>query len=185
MPCRAPWGSCMAEQERQRLFFALWPTEAQRQQLATYQTLLKDCGGRLVAIDNLHITLAFLGSVDAGTRHCLEQAADNFALPKFTLQLDQLGFWRRPQVVWLGADTTPEPLHALAVSLKKAMIGCELEPDERPFQAHMTLMRKAHRPPFVSTVDPFIWDVHDFALVISEMRPEGVHYEVLRRWGLK
>lgn len=174
----------MAEQEHQRLFFALWPDEGIRRQLLEYPPLLEGCGGRLVALENLHITLAFLGSIDGDTRHCLEQAADAIRLPSFTLHLDRLGFWRRSQVVWLGAESTPVPLNALAAVLKKAMIGCELEPDERAFQAHMTLMRKAHRPPLESSVEPLVWRVRDFALVRSETHSEGVHYEVLQRWGL-
>ena len=184
MPCRARFGNCMAEQERQRLFFALWPDEGVRRQLAGYFALLEGCGGRLVAVENLHITLAFLGSVDGGTRQCLEQAADKIVTPPFTLQLDQLGFWRRPQVVWLGAEDTPAPLHALAAAMKRAMVSCDLEPDERPFQAHMTLMRKARRPPIRTSVDTLSWHIEDFALVLSDTRSGGVHYEVLRRWPL-
>mgnify|MGYP000476091473 CR=1 FL=1 len=175
----------MAEAERQRLFFALWPDEAVRRQLAAYPPLLKGCGGRLVVLENLHITLAFLGSINADTRRCMERAADAISLPAFTLQLDQLGFWRRPQVVWLGSETMPPPLLDLATALKKAMISCHLEPDERPFQAHMTLMRKAHRPPGESSVPPLVWSINEFALVVSETRPEGVRYEVLSRWGMK
>ncbi len=175
----------MAEPERQRLFFALWPDEALRQQLDTYRPMLNGCGGRLVVPENLHITLAFLGSIDSDTRQCLEEAVGAIALPAFTLQLNELGFWRRPQVVWLGTDTMPTSLLDLATALKRAMISCHLEPDERPFQAHMTLMRKAHRPPEASSVSPLAWPIDDFALVRSDTRAEGVRYEVLRRWRLK
>ncbi len=184
MPCKAHCASCMPEQERQRLFFALWPDESVRGQLGLYRPLLRGCGGRLVVVDNLHITLAFLGSVDVATRQCLEQAADAIPLPSFTLQMDQLAFWRRPRVVWLGAGKTPEPLLALATALKKAMIGCDLEPDTRPFQAHMTLMRKAERAPANTTVAPLAWHIKDFALMISETHSEGVRYGVLRKWPL-
>ena len=185
MPCRGRCGRSMAEQERQRLFFALWPDEALRSKLADYQPLLKGCGGRLVVLENLHITLAFLGSVDSTTRACLEDAADVIATPTFTLQMDELGFWRRPQVVWLSARETPPPLLALVAALKQAMIGCGLEPESRPFQAHLTLMRKAWRAPLELNPPAMDWPVADFALVASDIRSEGVRYEVLRRWPLK
>jgi 2'-5' RNA ligase len=174
----------MAEAPRQRLFFALWPDEAVRRQLAGYKPLLRGCGGRPVAPGNLHITLAFLGSVDAATRRCMEQAADTISLPPFTLLLNELGFWRRPQVVWLGTDVPPEPLLSLAAALKQAMLACALEPDARPFQAHLTLMRKARRAPEGEPPAGITWPVSDFALVVSETRPEGVRYEVVRRWDL-
>jgi len=175
----------MADEQRQRLFFALWPDETVRLQLAGYKSLLKGCGGRPVIPENLHITLAFLGSVEADTRRCLEQAADAISLPAFTLKLDQLGYWRRPQVVWLGAEHTPESLLALAAALKQAMLGCDLEPESRPFQAHLTLMRKARRGPAQDPAEALNWPVGEFALVVSETRPEGVRYEVLRKWMLK
>lgn len=175
----------MAEAEHQRLFFALWPDEAVRRQLADYRDLLKGCRGRLVVPENLHITLAFLGSVDADTRSCLEQAADIISVPAFTLKLDELGFWRRSQVVWLGTGETPEPLLGLASALKQAMLGCGLEPESRPFQTHLTLMRKARRAPAEEPCEATLWPVADFALMLSDTRPEGVRYEVLQRWPLK
>jgi 2'-5' RNA ligase len=179
-------GLCgLAEAPRQRLFFALWPDEEVRGQLASYRSLLKGCGGRPVVAENLHITLAFLGSVDAATRGCLEQVAEAISLPSFTLQLNELGFWRRPQVVWLGAEHIPEPLFALAAGLKQAMLDCAMEPESRPFQAHLTLMRRARRGPRQGEVPPLSWPVGEFALVVSDTRPEGVRYEVLRKWKLK
>ena len=184
MPCKALCGNWMADQERQRLFFALWPDEPQRSQLASYYPMLRGCAGRKVPPENQHITLAFLGSTDAATRHCLEQEADGILLPPFTLQLDQLGFWRRPQVVWLGASVTPEPLLALSAALKKAMLACGLEPESRPFQAHLTLLRKARRAPPERNAAVLSWPVGEFVLVASETRPEGASYQVLRRWPL-
>ena len=56
----------------ERLFFALWPDDELRQTLKHHcKPLLRHSGGRPVALDNLHITLAFLGSVDSGQRQCV------------------------------------------------------------------------------------------------------------------
>lgn len=174
----------MAEQETQRLFFALWPDKTQRRQLEEYFPLLRGCGGRRVHTENLHITLAFLGSVDRETRRCMEQVADAISLPPFSVTLDQLGFWRRPRVVWLGSEETPAGLAALVGELRKAMIDCGLEPDSRAFRTHLTLMRKARRHPRVPGVSALEWPVKSFALVASETNQEGVVYKVLRSWEL-
>ena len=168
-----------------RLFLALWPDEALRSQLADLFPLLRGCGGRKVPLENLHITLAFLGSVDADTQACLERAIDLIDTPSFPLEMDQLGFWRRPQVVWLGAEEIPPALAALVGGLKQAMISCGLEPESRPFQAHLTLMRKAWRPPLEANSPKINWPVKDFALVASETLQQGARYEVLRKWRLK
>lgn len=174
----------MTEEPTQRLFFALWPAGAQREQLLRYFPLLRGCGGRRVRTENLHITLAFLGSVDNSTKSCLIQAADNIVVPAFTLSMAQLGFWRRPRVVWLGAKETPPEVMTLVGELKKAMLRCGLEPDTRPFQTHLTLLRKAHRTPHVQQTPVLEWSVNRFALVASETRPEGARYEILKSWEL-
>lgn len=184
MPLKAYCSVSMTEQETQRLFFALWPGERQRRQLEEYFPLLRGCGGRRVYNENLHITVAFLGSVDKETRICIEKAVDTISLPPFSIRLDQLGFWRRPRVVWLGCEETPTGLAALVAELKKAMISCGLEPDSRAFRTHLTLMRKARRPPRVPEIPALEWPVERFALVASETNQEGVVYKVLRSWEL-
>jgi len=47
-----------------RLFFALWPDEATREQLAHItRKAVRGSGGRPIPVENLHSTLVFLGSV--------------------------------------------------------------------------------------------------------------------------
>ena len=47
-----------------RLFFALWPDEGVRAELARWtRALHAACGGRTTRADKLHLTLAFLGEV--------------------------------------------------------------------------------------------------------------------------
>ena len=67
----------MGEGENQRLFFALWPDEGTRERLATLA--LDDITVRWVSRDNLHVTLAFLGSVDKHARSCVEHVASQIA----------------------------------------------------------------------------------------------------------
>lgn len=174
-----------AEPRPQRLFFALWPSTAQRESLRRLAAqACRGGGGRPVPADNLHLTLAFLGSVEASTRAYLEAAAAAIHLPPFTLELDQAGYWRRPRVIWLGASQTPEPLQALVRQLRAALLGCGLEPEARPFAAHLTVMRKAVRGPARTEIAPFAWPVDSFALVASQTLPQGASYQVVARWPL-
>jgi len=174
----------MADRETQRLFFALWPSGRERDQLQGYFPLLRGCGGRRVPQQNLHLTLAFLGSVDTDTRDCLCEAADSIELPRFTLELNQIGYWRRPRVVWLGSGEPPPELLNLVGELKKAMLACGLKAESRRFQAHVTLMRKAHRGLRQREVQSLEWPVNRFVLVASETRPEGASYQILKSWDL-
>ncbi|MGM0593280.1 MAG: RNA 2',3'-cyclic phosphodiesterase [Pseudomonadota bacterium] len=174
----------MADRQRQRLFFALWPGDKEREQLQAYRPLLRGCGGRPVRRENLHLTLAFLGSVDSQTRDSLTGHVDQFKLAPFTLTLDRLGFWPRPRVLWLGSEQVEPGLAALVNALYEAMGQGGLESERRPFRPHITLVRKAHRAPPQTVAEPLKWLVDRFVLVASETRPEGVHYQILREWGL-
>lgn len=170
--------------ERQRLFFALWPDEALREALAPLQRLKGECGGRAVPTPNVHITLNFLGNVDADTRDCLEQATSDIVVPRFELTLDRFGYWPRPRVVWLGSSETPQPLTDLVAELNNVVEGCGLQPERRPYHAHLTLLRKARQAP---TEQPPVlpWQVNEFVLVESVSVAGGVEYRVLRRWPLE
>jgi 2'-5' RNA ligase len=169
----------------ERLFFALWPCDEVRQQLRRHaKELLRHSGGRPVTPENLHITLAFLGSVDAVQRQCVEQVAASIVLSPFTLVLDQVGYWSRPRVLWLGAHDTPATPIELANQLSRGCRDCGLSLDRRPFKAHLTLKRKVNQAPPALELKPVSWPVERFALVRSDTRPEGVRYTVVREWGL-
>ncbi|MGH8521796.1 MAG: RNA 2',3'-cyclic phosphodiesterase, partial [Gammaproteobacteria bacterium] len=137
-----------------------------------------------VPAENLHITLLFLGSVTAQTRTCAEAIAEGIAGHPFELRLDQIGFWPRSGILWLGARELPESLAALVRDLHLGIAGCGIDLDARPFEPHVTLMRKAlvvrREWPLVAVA----WRVDDFALVESKTNPDGSRYQVLRSWRL-
>ena len=175
--------SSPAPTETQRLFFALWPDAALRSAISRFARHVGR-GGRPVSPENFHITLAFLGSVTASTRVCVEHAADAVRVPPFAMSLDRVGHWPRPRVVWLGATETPGPLRALVVQLNRGLEQCGLRPDSRPFQPHLTILRKVSRGPARTEVDPLQWRVELFTLVESTTFPSGAVYRVLRQWPL-
>ena len=132
----------------QRLFFALWPEASLQQQLATAAAaLLARTTGRRVRPENLHCTLVFLGGVDAGQRLCVEAAADALALPAFDLTFDRFGYFRRPQVAWLGCTRTPPALLDLVGQLGRGCAACGFPPEQRPYEVHLTVARKLRRDP--------------------------------------
>ena len=177
--------SC-AEAPAQRLFFALWPEPSLQSRLYKLGGQFHaGSGGKRVRADNLHITLAFLGSVDAQTRSCLEAKAGAILCPAFNLALDRAGFWPRPRVLWLGAEESPQPLQELVRGINRCIAECGLEPEKRPFHAHLTLLRKAKRGTQWDSPEPIQWPVDEFVLVESSTLPEGAEYRVIARWPLE
>ncbi|MEJ2141007.1 MAG: RNA 2',3'-cyclic phosphodiesterase [Gammaproteobacteria bacterium] len=176
------------QQDRQptkRLFFALWPGQHARDAMfKTAKALTKQTAGRLVSFENLHLTLAFVGSVTEQQQQCMEQAASQVTVQRFTLELSQLGFWPKPRVAWIGATEMPDALLQLASSLNANLSACGYEPDKRPFQAHITLLRKAQRHPKDTQTGEIHWPVDCFVLVESITHAEGVEYRVIKEWPL-
>jgi 2'-5' RNA ligase len=168
-----------------RLFIALWPDQTVRDAFADLQKRLPPGIGRPVSIDNLHLTLVFLGSTAAERQHCIEQALQGIDSPSFSIQLDQLGYWRKPQVLWAGSTPASPPLLALVQALQAVCVRCGCEVDTRPYQTHLTLYRKVRKAPRdLPVMTPVIWPVNGFSLVESVTAATGAEYRVLRTWHL-
>lgn len=170
----------------QRLFFALWPEPLLCEQLLLRaRPWLRKLDGRVVAQENLHITLAFLGNVDETQQACVEACADAIQIPAFTLSLDRLACWPRPRVAWAGASDAPQGFARLALELQEGARACGLQVDKRRPVAHVTLKRKLAGFGPAEALEPLRWPVERFSLVSSLTRPEGPLYTPLRSWELR
>ena len=100
---------------------------------------------RRVAPDLMHVTLAFVGSVEAPILVDAAAAAHEAASATraFELGLGTLGQFPergRAHVVWLGfAD--PGPLVDLAERARRSLTAHGVSFDEKPFRPHLTLAR--------------------------------------------
>ena len=165
-----------------RLFFALWPDSALREQFVAVQTSKRVGDGRRIEPANLHLTLAFLGNISADHVALVRRAAAQLAFEPFSLILDRLGWWRRAGILWLGPLAWPPFLDALVADLWDELEACGLQQEPRRFKPHVTLVRRCRkaRP---GPIAPIIWSVTEFVLVESVSVPAGVSYRVLDRWG--
>jgi RNA 2',3'-cyclic 3'-phosphodiesterase len=167
-----------------RLFFALWPDEAARAALERWSTAIhRVAGGRATRGESIHMTLAFLGDCEPERLDELKAAAARVRVTPFDLVLDEAGFWKHNRIAWAGATQTPAPLETLASDLRAALAAARFAFDPKPFVSHVTLVRKA-QPGFVMpALAPIRWQVTDFVLVRSVMRPAGSDYPIEARWG--
>jgi 2'-5' RNA ligase len=165
-----------------RLFFALWPGEEVRARLAAWSKRLRAaCGGRPTRVENLHMTLAFLGSVEAERVSLVASAADGVAARCCTLVLDRPGVWR--DIVWAGASAAPAELDALVLELREALARSRVDFDSKEFASHVTLLRDARKPGAMPELEPIRWELDGFALVSSRLQAGGSRYEILRSWA--
>jgi 2'-5' RNA ligase len=167
-----------------RLFFALRPDEAVREQLARWSRELRAvCGGRPMRPENLHVTLAFLGNVEDARVAEVERAAGEVPPCAVPLVLDHSGYWKHNRIVWAGASAVPEGLEAFVAELRSALTRSGIDFDaKKGFVSHVTLLRDAREPRAMPALDPIEWRVDGFALVQSVTLPSGSRYEVRKSW---
>ncbi len=101
---------------------------------------------RWTAGENIHLTLKFLGNVDAEKMPALQSAVTGAcadALP-FVLKLDGVGAFpniNRPNVVWVGVQGDVEAATKLAQKIDDACAVLGFPREERAFSPHLTLGR--------------------------------------------
>ncbi len=172
--------------EKERLFFALWPDDKIRQAINQLtQPTMQGIAGKIISPEKWHITLAFLGHIDKPTKACMQQVAATVQANRFELSLDQLGHWPKSRILWLGTRQTSKVLVDLVTNLTTGLQHCGYHPDPRPFQVHLTLMRKVNKIKKIQkSVTPIQWAVKDFCLVRSTIDMRGTYYQVIEHWLL-
>lgn len=168
-----------------RLFFAIWPTAATAAGLHRWaKRLERDCGGRAVRAEAIHLTLAFLGEVAGERIAAAAGAARRARAAPHLLPLEEAHCWAHNGIVWAGPRETPAPLAALARSLGEALTDRGFRLERRPFAAHITLLRKASAPRRLPPLPRLEWPVTEFSLVRSTLDAKGSRYEVVERFRL-
>ena len=164
-----------------RLFFALWPDDLVRKQIADVCAQFPD-RGKKVKTTNLHATLAFLGDIPSDQIECFIQAAGQITSPAFDLQLDSREWWKKSQATCMGATHLPDQLLLLIDTLNKTLEPYGYKPENRPFKLHVTLMRKVKHPINPIQFKPIPWLVRSFSLVESETLSAAAEYRVIQSW---
>ena len=166
-----------------RLFFALWPDDGVRDALGEWQRhcLPQDVQPTLRA--DLHMTLHFLGQVETTRLAELELLGDYIKQKVFDLQLDELGFFARPQVLWAGPSEAPPALLRMQQALGEGLAQMDFPCEKRAFSPHVTLARKVKAKPQVADLTSISWRVSQWALVESRSGRRPL-YAPLALWDL-
>jgi 2'-5' RNA ligase len=203
-----------------RTFMAVELPVAVRSQVQTLQEQLQSELRRLhipncfrwTPVENLHITLRFLGETSPAQCAAIAQGLDKAASGRspFSLHLRRLGAFptlRRPNVLWLGIHGDQTALSALQAACEELARSLGFAPEERPFSPHLTLaraQRNADRQALAAAGDvlnelarlsnaPFLdnmaahsgFTVNEVVHMQSELLPAGPVYTLLYRSPVK
>lgn len=149
---------------------------------------------RWVRGERLHLTLAFLGDLDADARSHAEAIVTDVAAATqaFTLGLRGVGAFPAPdraRIVWVGCAAGASETTRLQEALAHALTPIGYVQEPRGFNPHVTIGRVRGVARLGSLLDdPALrdwttaeWPVTDVDVQASELRPEGPRYTVLRR----
>ncbi|MGV2896000.1 RNA 2',3'-cyclic phosphodiesterase [Achromobacter sp. AGC78] len=174
-----------------RLFFALWPSPPLAASLAEWaQAARPHCGGRVMRTETLHLTLAFLGPVEAQLADALAAATPDRCVPPGELELDRYGVFKRQRILWAGPREAgpreagpreaPAPLQAMHDGLWHWLADYGLAAPPQPFRPHVTLLRNIERDdPPPPPPDALIWRYDRLVLVASESQTGGSRYRLV------
>jgi 2'-5' RNA ligase len=170
-----------------RLFFAVWPEANVVRQFAHAASQLPLTNpGRLVNPGNYHLTLAFIGEVDASTLFVLRQIGAAQRASCCNMVFDGVEYWPEPGVIVSTAREIPNALEQLSAHLYKSLLQQRLVTlsPARPLRAHVTLARKVSQATELSMMLSFTWSVKSFSLVSSDTAGFESIYTVLDTWPL-
>lgn len=187
---------------RLRTFIAVPLNESVRRRVIRLRDDLAeaDPAVKWVEPDNLHVTLLFLGEVDARevVDVCRVIRGVTEATPPFAMSIGGLGCFpniRRPRTFWVGLEEGKDELIGLHATLEEALLKLGgYRREDREFTPHITLGRvksgdvtAALRARLTSPED---WnggrqDVDQIHVMSSELLPDGPRYTIVSREKLR
>jgi len=154
-------------------------------------------GLRWVKVDQLHLTLKFLGDITAPQVEAVSQTINRVVGENHSFQLQVEGTgafpnWRNPRTLWIGLNKNNE-LNLLFQQLDVALTSLGFTPEGKPFSPHLTLCRvsdyvdprmvqplqKAFEDFHVSSLPT--WRIKEVVFFKSLLQPGGPVYTPLSR----
>lgn len=166
-----------------RCFVALQPDDDARDRLDALARahLASFPHARRMRRENLHLTLAFIGALEAAVARRVAGRLAEQAFDAFDWALDAVGVFDRARVLWAGS--ADQRLEALAANARQLLDAMGVRYDRKPFVAHVTLLRKLPRAVARSAPariePPILWRASPPILLQSTATSDGTRYTPL------
>lgn len=151
-------------------------------------------GARWMAEENLHLTLRFIGEVDANAADDCAEALDGVRMPPFEIAFEGVGIFgegHKARLLWAGVRKD-EALLRLQRKVESVLVRAGIAPETRKFSPHITLARL--RDPAPGPIQTFLTgnadfhagpaEIEGFALYSSVLTPEGAEYTLEAEYPL-
>ena len=183
----------MAETSTTRTFICIdFPDEIIKE-TARLQSLIKKQKfvGKLTELENLHLTLKFLGEISEEKLERVKYSLQEIKFPIFQAHLEKTGtfsYKKQPRIVWL--KIAGRQIYELQKKIDETL--SKEFPKEERFMSHLTIARIK----YVKTPENFInhveklsvkklsFQVEEFKLCSSELTRQGPVYTTLETYKL-
>ncbi len=163
--------------------------------IGEFQKALAQTGAdlKLVGLENIHITLRFLGDAPRALVEQLKVELNKIEFSPFKVVFNSVGVFpdqNRINVVWVGIDEGNVGLVDLSGKINRVLARFNIPPDRRGFSPHLTVARvrtSRNREALLKTVKAFVdsefsfFEVNSFSLKQSTLTPAGPVYRDLQR----
>ncbi|MEP4890443.1 MAG: RNA 2',3'-cyclic phosphodiesterase [Aliiglaciecola sp.] len=140
---------------------------------------------RAVPAKNFHITSVFLGQVKEQQLDHLCSAIQDSEFHNFNLQINTLGYWSKPKILWLGGTQIPQQMLQINKRLTEFSQQAGLNIPIREYIPHVTLVRNAKsNPPAPLFAPDFELKIGQLHLFESVSGKNGVQYPIRQSWSL-
>lgn len=192
----------MSSSEQWRVFCAVDIPHNVRQKIEEHISHLKrsvpDASASWTRLDNMHLTLKFLGDTPKRAVQKLSHAAQRAVLGLAPFEIIATGAGSfpksgQPRVVWVGLEDVEGKLAHLQARLEEEAFKEGFAREQRAFHPHLTVarLRKPHGARRLATAHkelgfPSITiEVKELLVIRSELHPSGSRYTVISHHRLQ
>ncbi len=154
---------------------------------------------RRAKVENIHLTMVFLGNVHEEDIHPISQATEEICIQfsPFNVSLKGAGFFssrKKPSILWMGLDGNVEGMARFRDALQRELAPFGIKQEKRRFRPHLTIGRFRRGSRSDGHLDKFVSRYRDLtspvcylgSLVLfrSDLNRSGAVYSKLNSWPL-
>lgn len=154
---------------------------------------------RRLKVENIHLTMVFLGSVHEEDIHPIGQATEEICIQfsPFNVSLRGAGFFgsrKKPSILWVGLDGHIERMARFRDALQRELAPFGIKEEKRGFRPHLTIGRFRRGSRSDEHLDKFVSRYGDLTsptcnlgrlvLFRSDLNRSGAVYSKLNSWPL-
>lgn len=180
-----------------RLFVAVHLNESTKYKIKKLISQLKEKSNKIkwVPIENLHITLKFLGETDESMFGDVISSLEKIKHSPFTLTIAHIGGFpnlKSPKVLWIGIQGDQYSIKSLSDQVEKSIIHLNYTKEQRKFTSHITIGRVKQKIDqsllnyLIENQTYYFGEVtiSSFSLIESQLTSKGAVYNELHHFPL-